>query len=193
MESGSISHLLYADDTVVFCGTEGSQLRYLRCVLLCFEAISGLKINLGKSKLIGIKEGVKTNDLATNLGYGVGTLPNTYLGLPLGPSYKAKSVWDPVMERFEKRLSGWKKGGKLTLIRSTLASLPTYYMSLFRIPTSVVNKLEKLRRDFLWEGMEGEKKLHLVNWKTICMTKEEGGLGIKDLVQVNRTLLGKWL
>ena len=58
------------------------------------------------------------------------------------------------MEKFERRLVGWKKlylskGGRLSLIKSFLSSLPTYFLSLFTIPTSMANKIEKLRRDFL--------------------------------------------
>ena len=44
------------------------------------------------------------------------------------------------------------------LLKNTLSSLPTYYLSLFTIPTHVANKIERLQRDFLW----GDSKLHLV-------------------------------
>ena len=62
---------------------------------------------------------------------------------------------------------GWKKlylpkSGRLMLLKSTLSSLPIYYLSPFTIPTHVANKIEKLRRDFLWGGMGGESKSHLV-------------------------------
>jgi hypothetical protein len=71
----------------------------------------------------------------------------------------------------ERRLASWKKlylstkGGRLTLLKSTLSNLSTYYLSLFPIPVRVANKLEKLQRDFLWGGIRDEVKLHLVNWK----------------------------
>jgi hypothetical protein len=52
----------------------------------------------------------------------------------------------------------------VTLIHSTLSSIPTYYLSLFLIPVSVAKKLERLQREFLWSGMGDETKLHLVNW-----------------------------
>jgi hypothetical protein len=44
-----------------------------------------------------------------------------YLGLPLGASFKAKSIWDGIIEKIERRLAGWKrlylsKGGRITLI-----------------------------------------------------------------------------
>ena len=80
--------------------------------------------------------------LALELGYIIGSQLAKYLGLPLGAKYKASSVWDGVEERFRKRLANWKrqyisKGGRLTLIRSTMSNMPTYVMPLFRLPRKV--------------------------------------------------------
>ena len=60
-------------------------------------------------------------------------------------------------ERFRNTLALWKrqyisKGGRLTLIRSVLSNMPTYLLSLFRIPKKVRFRLEKIQRDFLWGG-----------------------------------------
>lgn len=95
-------------------------------------------------------------------------LPMTYLGLPLGASFKASSIWNGVIEKVEHRLAGWKKlylskGGRLTLIKSTLSNIPTYYLSLFPIPVSVALRLGRLQRDFLWNGIRDEVKFLLVN------------------------------
>lgn len=49
-----VSHLQFADDTMIFWEANEMQLGYLRCNLCCFEAVSGLKINLGKSKLFQV-------------------------------------------------------------------------------------------------------------------------------------------
>lgn len=81
----------------------------------------------------------------------------------------------------------------MTLIESTLSSLPTYFMSLFLIPASVAKKLEKLQRDFLWAGLGDEQKMNLVNWETICSSKKDGGLGFRPLRVFNKALLGKWM
>lgn len=87
----------------------------------------------------------------------MGILPTVYLGMPLDWKYKEVEIWDNIIERYEKRLAQWKAqylslGGRVTLINSVLDSLPTYIMSLFHIPASVVKKLNRLRRDFLWKG-----------------------------------------
>ena len=109
----------------------------------------GLRINLDKSVLIPVGEVENIEELAVELGCKIGMLPTVYLGLPLGAHHKAVSIWDGVEERMRKRLAQWKrqyisKGGRLTLIKCTMASLPIYIMSLFRMPKSVVKRLEKI-------------------------------------------------
>jgi hypothetical protein len=136
--------------------------------------------------------------MAESLCCRIGVLPLSYLGMPLGASYKANAVWNPILEKMECRLSGWQKlylskGGRLTLLKSTLSSLPTYFLSLFTIPKSVANRLEKLQRDFVWAGMGNNFKHHLVGWDKVCVPKVKGGLGVQSLVLFNKALLGKWL
>jgi hypothetical protein len=121
-----------------------------------------------------------------------------YLGLPLGVHYKDTTIWNGVLETTEKRLAGWKlgllsKGGRLTLIKSTLSNLPTYLLSLFSIPSSVANRLEKLQRNFLWGDTNEETKFHLVKWSLVCSPMTDDGLGIRNLCRFNQALLGKWL
>jgi len=193
-----VSHLLFADDTLIFCDPVVDQVRDLRCLLLCFEAVSGLRINLSKSEMVPVGEVGDVEELASILGCGVASLLIKYLGLPLGAKYKDSNIWNNVIEKMEARLAGWKKvclsrGGRLTLINSTLSSLPTYFLSLFPIPVGVANRLEKLQRDFLWGGVGDEFKYHLVNWRTICSSKASGGLGVRSLVRFNKALMGKWL
>ena len=81
----------------------------------------------------------------------------------------------------------------MTLIRSTLSSIPTYFMSLHIIQASVAGKLEAMQRDFLWEGEGGTKRYHLVAWDSVCQAKSNGGLGVRRLGPFNKALLGKWM
>ena len=85
----------------------------------------------------------------------VGSLLMIYLGMPLGTLYKTTSIWNPILERMEKKLSSWKrlylsKGGRLTLLKRTFSSLPTYNISLFTIPKAMATRLECIQRNFLW-------------------------------------------
>ena len=79
----------------------------------------------------------------------------------------------------------------MTLIKSTLSNILMYYLSLFQIPGRVVKRIEKIQRDFLWGGVGDEFKFHLVNWSKVCMNMEAGVLGVRNLIQFNRALLGK--
>jgi hypothetical protein len=184
--------------TLIFCGAQEEQIRHLRCIFLCFEAASGLRINLGKSEIVPIGEIEDVEGLANLLGCRVASLPMTYLGLPLGASYKSTSIWNGVIEKMERRLAGWKrmylsKGARLTLINSMLSNIPTYYLSFFPIPVRVANRLGKIQNDFLWGGIGDGAKFHLVNWNKICTPSHAGGLGAHNFIQFNRALLGKWL
>jgi hypothetical protein len=85
------------------------------------------------------------------------------------------------------------KSGRVTLIKSTLANVPTYFFSLFHLPRSVAARLEKLQWDFLWGGLGEESKIHLVRWSKVCSPISDGGLGIRNLLLFNHALLGKWL
>jgi hypothetical protein len=162
-----VSHLLFADDTLIFCEPKVEQIQHLRCLLLCFEAVLGLKINLSKSMIVPIGAVGNLEILSNILGCRVESLPLTYLGLPLGATHRDTSIWDAVIGKMEAKLAGWKwmylsKGGRLTLIKSTLSNIPTYYLSLFQGPMRVAKRLEKIR-DFLWGGVGDEIKFHLVN------------------------------
>jgi hypothetical protein len=98
----------------------------------------------------------------------------------LNAPFKAKFIWHTIIEKMKRRLAEWKrlylpKGGQLTLIMSTLSKLPTYFLSLFHIPVSVANQIEKQLRDFLWGDLDNDAKFHLVNWKKVCTPPHLGG------------------
>jgi hypothetical protein len=194
----NISHLLFADDILVFCEANPDYLRYMHVLLVCFETVSGLKVNLAKSLLVPIGNVDNVTELASILGCGTSSLPLKYLGMPLGARHKATSTWDDIVVNMERRLASWQrlylsKGARVILIKSTLSNLPTYFLSLFSIPIRVANRFEKLQRDFLWVGIGEEFKYHLVRWDKICSPISEGGLGIRNLRTFNQALLGKWL
>jgi hypothetical protein len=107
-------------------------------------------------------------------------------------------MWAGLEGLMSSRLAPWKwaylsKGGRVTLIKSTLSNMPTYMLSLFPIPAYVAKHIEKIQRDFLWGGMNDDFKFHLVEWDKVCSPIDEGGLRIRNLRRFNQALLGKWL
>ena len=148
-------------------------------VLIFFEAITGLKVNFGKIEIVPIGEVGNVDALARILCCKVGRLPMSYLGMPLGAYFKDASIWNPILERVEKKLSGWKrlylsKGGRLTLLKSTLSSIPTYYLSLFTIPQHIADRLERIQRNFLWGSSNEVFRYSLVAWDKVVWPMEIG-------------------
>ncbi|RVX20838.1 LINE-1 retrotransposable element ORF2 protein [Vitis vinifera] len=107
-QSVHISHLLFANDAIVFYEARKEHLTHLSWILFWFEVASGLRINLDKSEIIPVGEVEEMEEMAAELGCRVGSMPSVYLGLPLGPPNKGTSVWDGVEERVRRRLALWK-------------------------------------------------------------------------------------
>ncbi|CAN0857148.1 Putative ribonuclease H protein At1g65750 [Linum grandiflorum] len=195
---GEVTHLLYADDSILFCEASLPQVRGVLAALIIFQAITGLKVNLKKCSISQVGNVDNIIELADVLGCGVESFPISYLGLPLGSRAVNGALWNPVVTKVRTRLETWKArhlsfGGRLTLVKSVLSNLPIYYLSLFRAPNSVIKAIEKIQNNFLWSGMSDSKKFHMVSWDRVKIPKRRGGLGVMDLRSMNVALLGKWL
>ena len=130
-------------------------------LLICFELVSGLKVNLAKSFLVPVGEVSNVGALAKVFGCEVGTLPIPYLGLPLGTRFKDKASWNGLVEKSICTLANCKrmylfKGGRIALIKSTLSNFPTYLMSILPIPVVVSKCIESIQWGFLWGGVGEE-------------------------------------
>jgi hypothetical protein len=97
-----ISHLLFADDTLIFCEADPEHLCHLHFILIWFEVISGLRVNLGKSELVQVGDVPILAMLADILGCGTSALPMKYLLLPLGANFKSRDIWNPIVKKMER-------------------------------------------------------------------------------------------
>jgi len=96
-----MSHLLFVDDTLIFCEADCEKLRHLWC-LLCFEVVLGLKINLSKSEIVPLGDVGDLEGLASILGCRVASLPIKNLGLTY--QKKKKRIWVLLWELFTRLL-----------------------------------------------------------------------------------------
>ena len=99
----NISHFLFADDTLVFCKDSEDEMLYLSWILLYFETLSVLRINLDKSAILPVDKVENLNQLACELGCRVGSLPSSYLGFPLGSKLNSSRVWEGIKEEIQKK------------------------------------------------------------------------------------------
>lgn len=134
----TFSPALFADDIHVYFAMLimgrfklWGQCYFVYFVLKLCWALKWIWISLRWFQYGGVREVRNISCLANLLGCKVAFLPLKYLGLPLGASFRAKSIWDRVVEKIERRLGGWKrlylsKGDRITLIKITLSNHPTY-------------------------------------------------------------------
>ncbi|GJY05304.1 putative RNA-directed DNA polymerase, eukaryota, reverse transcriptase zinc-binding domain protein [Tanacetum coccineum] len=163
--SMKVSHLFYADDVVFVGDWSQNNIQSLVQVLHIFYLASGLKINLAKSNLLGV--GVHPEEVmqAANLiGCSVLKLPFKYLGVVIGNSMSQKLSWAPIIQKIQSRLSKWKAktlsiGGRFTLLKSVLGASPIYSMSIYKVPTGILDLMESIRNKFFNEAVGKESKI----------------------------------
>ncbi|GJU65495.1 RNA-directed DNA polymerase, eukaryota, reverse transcriptase zinc-binding domain protein [Tanacetum coccineum] len=152
-----------------------------------------------KSKILGIH--VNNDNIsraAEDLGCQVLKWPFSYLGSMVGGRMHRLHSWDDTVDRVRNRLSKWKmkmlsSGGRLTLVKSVLGSMPIFHMSLFKVPAGILHKLESIRKHFFNGHEVSSRKISWVNWNKVISPKEKGGLGVSSLYALNRGLLFKWV
>nr|GEZ83543.1 RNA-directed DNA polymerase, eukaryota [Tanacetum cinerariifolium] len=194
-----ITHLFYVDDAVFVGKWDPSNIKTTVHVLKCLYLASGLKINLHKSKLMGIGINKEEIDLAASIvGCSTFSAPFKYLEVQVGASMSRLNSWNEVETKISSRLSRWKLktlsiGGRLTLLKSVLSAIPLYHMSLFKVPTGTLHSLESIRRDFFNGADRSERKMVWIRWDNILDSKKHGGLGVSSFYALNRALLFKWV
>jgi len=127
----------------------------LKTILRCYEMASGLKINFFKLKLTGIN--AKRHSLevyAKSLHCSFMCVPFKYLGLEVGGNPRKKQFCEPVVNKVSARLSAWKSrflslAGSLCLVKVVLSFIPLFYLSFFKAPESVYNRIICIQRRFL--------------------------------------------
>lgn len=194
-----ISHIQYADDTVIMLDGSENSIRNLKLILYCFEWLIGLKINFHKSEVFvfGAQQEEKER-MANMLNCKLGELPLNYLGIPMSDKHLNMGIFDPLVQKILKRLDPWKgrnltSGGRMILTNSCLSNIPLYYMGFYWLQEGVHKKMDRVRANFLWQGTEDKFRYHMAKLEMVCRPKDQGGLGIINTKIMNECLLVKWI
>lgn len=119
-----------------------------------------------------------------------------YLGIPSDWGRSKRDMFAWILARVNRKLEGWKenlisKGGKEILIKGVVQAIPHYAMSIFKIPHSLCQSIEKKIASFWWKNNSQRQGIHWKDWNILKNRKELGGLGFTDLIAFNRAMLGK--
>ena len=196
--SPMVTHLFFADDSLLFCKASIQECQKLMAILDIYEATSGQKINEDKSSISFSQN--TPSDLKAEVLEVMGPMKDSkhymYLGLPSIICRSKTDVFAEVKERVARKLSGWKEkllsiGGREILIKAVAQAIPTYTMSCFLLPKSLCDEIEGMMRKFWWGQREQESRIAWINWKKLCKSKLEGGMGFRNLQAFNLAMLAK--
>ena len=189
----AVTHLAFADDIMVFSDGEKKSLECISSTFDTFAAWSGLNMNKDKTELFlaGMTQN-ETLDISS-LGFKIGSLPVRYLGLPLMHRQLRISDYRPLLEKVSGCLNSWSAkalsyAGRCQLLSSVIYGTIIFWASAFILPKGCINKIQSMCTNFLWGGRIDQRSTAKISWKTICLPKSEGGLGLRDFGVWNKTL-----
>ena len=118
----------------------------------------------------------------------------TYLGMPIFSTRRTTSSYQYLVDNIRKRIKGWQArylsmAGQATLIKASVSSIPLYAMQTVILPQKICQHIDRLSCHFLWGDTNGRNGCHTINWDTVTLPKEAGGLGITSTQHRNQAIL----
>lgn len=120
-----------------------------------------------------------------------------YLCLPSMIGRSKKETFNFIKDRGWHKINGWSskcllKVGREIMIKYVLQSIPSYVMSVFLLPTTLVYEIEKMINGFWWRHVGSSRRgIHWLCWDKLTVHKNHGGMVFKDLTAFNMAMLGK--
>lgn len=188
-----ISHLMFADDVMVFFDGSSSSLQGIYEVLDDYAGWSGLTMKREKTLLFHAGLSPRAEYEIAHYGFPSGTLPVRYLGLPLMSRKLRINEYSPLLEKITNKFRGWATkslsfAGRTQLLKSVIYGTINFWVSSFMLPKGCITKIESLCSRFLWSGNIDNHSRAKIAWSNVCLPKSEGGLGICRLSVWNTTL-----
>jgi hypothetical protein len=193
-----VTHLLFADDSLLFCRANKEEANNLKSIITTYEEASGQLVNMTKSEIMYSKQ--VPNNIKEEIGQ---ILPmqrveffSKYLGMPTQLGKSKNQVFNYISDRVLKKLKGWKERNlsfawRGTLTKAVIQVIHTYVMSCFMLPKGLCQKIEQMACKFWWGSSMDNRKIHWARWRKMCNNKKQGGLGFRDTWVFNEALLAK--
>ena len=166
-DAPSISNLLFADDSLILMQANSMNAEALKAVLDAYCAASGQMMSVEKSSIF-FSPNTKVEDKAhicTILNIMTEALNDKYLGLPSNVGMDKSDCFQFLIDRIVMKISGWKEkllsaGGKEILLKSVVQAIPTYTMSVFKIPKNNCKGIIDAMSHFWWGDEDNHKRMH---------------------------------
>jgi hypothetical protein len=191
--------LLFADDCFLFFKACERQAQTMKNILSLYEAASGQSISLPKLEIFYSRNVLDTlkNSITAIMGVQAVLGTGKYLGLPSMIGRNRTAVFAYVKDRVWQKINSWSskclsKAGREVMIKSVLQDIPSFVMSIFLLPGTIITNIENMMNSFWWGcGGSSNKGIHWMSWERLTMHKSHGGMGFKDLTTFNPAMLGK--
>ncbi|XP_039049729.1 uncharacterized protein LOC120190725 [Hibiscus syriacus] len=190
-----LTHLSFADDLLIFCKGNVDYVVGVLTTLDQFYDVFGLKLNPAKCEIFaaGIHPRIMEN-LKIITGFKIGNLPVHYLGIPLVTRKLTEKDCQALIDNIKLKLHHWSNrnlsyAGRLELIRSVLFNVSSYWCRQLVLPASILKKVDQICSRYFWKGADKSAAGARVSWDKICISKSEGGLGLKNIKTWNKACL----
>ncbi|KAH9681066.1 hypothetical protein KPL71_026800 [Citrus sinensis] len=185
--SFSITHLLFADDSLVFSKASPNECRKLKGIFYGYSAASGQVFNYDKSSMFfsSNTNQSQVEEIKNIFGLNIVSKHEKYLGLPSMVGRKKISFFNEIKLRVLNKLSSWQtrrfsSGGREFLIKAVAQAVPAFAMSVFKIPQGLCDDIERAVARFWWGSSETRRSIHWARWEKLCSAKTRGGLGFRE-------------
>ncbi|XP_074289571.1 uncharacterized protein LOC141614725 [Silene latifolia] len=193
-----VSHLFFADDSLIFVKASETQARVVMDLLGQYESASGQLVSKEKTT-VSFSKGTaawRRAKVASVLGVKVVQEQGKYLGLPTVIGHSKQVLNKVIRDKLNSKMQGWRgklfsRAGRETLIKAVAQSIPTYAMSVFKLPANFCDELRSIVSRFWWGSENGRRKISWVAWESMCREKAKGGMGFRDFGKFNLALLAK--
>jgi hypothetical protein len=193
-----VSHLLFADDSLLFFKAQESQELKVKEILDTYADSTGQLINPEKFSIYFGEACVpeRREEIKAVLGLVKETFETKYLGLPTPEGGTHIGKFQSLQAKLAKCLVEWddthkSQAAKEVLIKSIAQAIPLYVMSVFKLPLGLCDELTRMIRRYRWGAENGRRKTHWVAWDIMLRPKSYGIVGFRDMRLFNQAMLAR--